>query len=198
LTLRSISVLVRSTFEEGLERAVKARRPNDGDGSQASGPTAAARVRAEGEDFSASFHQLQDAVRGACRRQAAWEGKVVAGIAVALEFAATEPGKALALTVEARRPNFGERNPEQVVLAYFSERLSAVAPAVARKPISTDQSIVESIAVFIRGHLLGGTEARLPATAPDLVYLALMPYLGLEEARRWADFAVRLGEVKVR
>ena len=66
------------------------------------------------------------------------------------------------------------------MLAYFAERLGAVAPTAARKPISTDESIVESIAVFIRGHLLGGTEAELPATAPDLVYLALMPYLGLE------------------
>jgi hypothetical protein len=164
-------------------------RAYGGEGRQASGPTGAARVRAEGEDFSASFHQLQDAVRRACRRQVAWEGKVVAGIEVTLEFASTQPGKALALTVEARRPAFGERNPEQVVLAYFSERLSAVAPTAARKPISTDASIVESIAVFIRGHLLGGTEAQLPATAPDLVYLALMPYLGLEETRRWAASA---------
>ena len=158
-------------------------------GSQASGPTAAARVRAEGEDFSASFHQLQDAVRRACRRQSGWEAKVVAGIEVVLEFASTQPGKALALTVEARRPAFGETNPEQVVLAYFSERLGAVAPTAARKPISTDRSIVESIAVFIRGHLLGGTEAQLPARAPDLVYLALIPYLGLEETKRWAESA---------
>jgi hypothetical protein len=74
-----------------------------------------------------------------------------------------------------------------VVLAYFAERLSAIAPTAARKPISTDESIVESIAVFIRGYLLGGTETELPATAPDLVYLALMPYLGLEETRRWAE-----------
>lgn len=172
---------------------MKTRRVNEGGGCQASGPTAAARVRAEGEDFSASFHQLQDAVRKACRRQAKWEGKVVAGIEVALEFAATQPGKALALTVEARRPAFGERNPEQVVLAYFAERLSMVAPAAARKPISTDESIVESIAVFIRGHLLGGTEAELPATAPDLVYLALMPYLGLKETKRWAEYADPMG-----
>ena len=177
---------------------MKAKQAYGGEGSQASGPTAAARVRAEGEDFSASFHQLRDAVRKACRRQAEWEGKVVAGIEVALEFAATEPGKALALTVEARRPDFGERNPEQVLLAYFSERLSAIAPTAERKPISTDESIVESIAVFIRGHLLGGTEGQLPATAPDLVYLALMPYLGLAETRRWAERAHPAPQIKVR
>jgi hypothetical protein len=185
--------LFGSGFTEGLERAVKARRAYGGDGSQGSGPTAAARVRAEGEDFSASFHQLQDSVRRACRRQAGWEAKVVAGIEVALEFAAQHPGKALALTVEARRPAFGERNPEQVVLAYFAEGLSAVAPATARKPISTDESIVESIAVFIRGHLLGGTEAQLPGAAPDLVYLVLLPYLGLSETKRWAASAGQIG-----
>jgi hypothetical protein len=63
--------------------------------------------------------------------------------------------------------------------------IRTVAPAAVRKPISTD----ESIAVFIRGHLLGGTEAELPPTAPDLVYLALTPYLELKETKRWAKYS---------
>ncbi len=150
-------------------------------------------MRAEGEDFSASFHQLQDAVRKACRRQARWEGKVVAGIEVALEFAATQPGKALALTVEARRPAFGERDPEQVVLTYFAERLSTVAPTAKRKPISTDESIVESKSGLHPRASARRHRGRAAGTAPDLVYLALMPYLGLKETKRWAEYADPMG-----
>jgi hypothetical protein len=181
--------LFRETFTEGLERAVESRREKNGGEGRGSGPTAAARVRNEGEDFSASFLELRDAVGRSCRRQAKWQAKVIAAIEVTLEFAAAEPGKARALTVDARRSAFGDLNPEQVVLHYFAGRLAEVAPAEKRVPISTDEGIVEAIAALIRGHLLGETESALPAAAPDLVYLALMPYLSLAETRRWADAA---------
>jgi hypothetical protein len=154
-----------------------------------SGVSAAALVRDTGEDFSASFLDLQDVVRRSCRRQTKWEAKVVAGLQATLEFAAAYPGKARALTIDARRPAFGDRNPEQVVIAYVAAQIGKVAPAGRRMPISTDESIVEAIAAIVRGHLLAGTAELLPATAPDLVYLSLMPYLGLEETNRWAQAA---------
>jgi hypothetical protein len=152
-----------------------------------SGISAAARVRASGEDFSTSFVELQQAVRDACRRQVKWEAKVVAGIDATLDFAATHPAKAIALTVNARRPAFGERNPEQVVLAHFAGLLGEVTPAERPLPVSTDESIVESIAAVVRGHLLAGTEDQLPEVGPDLVYLTLLPYLGLEGTKRWVE-----------
>jgi hypothetical protein len=161
----------------------------DGRGLGPSSVSAAARVRATGEDFSASFLELQDQVRKTCRRQVKWEAKVVAGIHAALDFAASNPGKAIALTVHARRPAFGDRNPEQVVIAYFVGLLAEVAPAEKRLPISTDESIIESIATIVRGHLLAGTADQLPEVAPDAIYLALLPYLGLEGTRRWAESA---------
>jgi hypothetical protein len=156
-------------------------------GQEPSGVSAAARVRASGEDFSASFHELQQAVVDSCRRQVKWEAKVVAGIDATLDFAATSPAKAIALTVSARRPAFGDRNPEQVVLGHFVGLLNDVTPAERPLPVSTDKSIVESIAAMIRGHLLAGTEDQLPEVAPDLVYLALLPYLGLEGTKRWVE-----------
>jgi hypothetical protein len=152
-----------------------------------SGVSAAARVRASGEDFSASFLELQQAVLDACRRQVKWEAKIVAGIDAALDFAAANPAKAIALTVNARRPAFGDRNPEQVVLAHFAGLLDEVAPAERPLPVSTNRSVVESIAALVRGHLLAGTEDQLPEVAPDLVYLALLPYLGLEGTKRWVE-----------
>jgi hypothetical protein len=158
-------------------------------GQEPSGISAAARVRASGEDFSASFHELQQAVLDSCRRQVKWEAKLVAGIEATLGFAATNPAKAVALTVSARRPAFGERNPEQVVLAHFVDLLGEVTPAERPLPVSTDKSIVESIAAVVRGHLLAGTEDQLPEVAPDLVYLALLPYLGLEGTKRWVESA---------
>ena len=149
--------------------------------------SAAARVRASGEDFSASFLELTETVRASCERVSRWEAKVVAGVQAALDFAAASPAKALALTVNARRPTFGDRNPEQVVIAHFVELLGETTSARPRLPVSTDESIVESIIAMVRGHLLAGTEDQLPEVVPDAVYLALMPYLGLEATRRWAE-----------
>jgi hypothetical protein len=149
--------------------------------------SAIARHRNAGEDFSASFHELQDEVRGACRRQSRWEAKIVAGVRATLDFAAANPAKATALTLDARRPSFGESNPEQVVIAHFVALLGKVAPAERRFPVATDQSIVESVAALIRGHLLRGSEDQLPNSVPDIVYLALMPYLELPEVARWTE-----------
>jgi hypothetical protein len=177
-------------------RSVKASRSTGGEDRGRRPPRASviATRRSEGPDFTASFLELQELVHGACKRESRWEAKVVAGIGASLDFAATEPAKARALTVGARRPAFGERYPEQVVISYFARELGAVAPRARRVAISTDESIVEAIALLVRGHLLQGTEVRLPVAAPDLIYLALVPYLGLGEARDWAESAAPPGE----
>ena len=150
--------------------------------------------RVAGPDFTACFLELREVVAQTCRLQTKWEAKVVAGIQAALGFAAAEPAKARALTVSARRPAFGERYPEQVVISYFARELGAVAPRAKRVAISTDESVVEAIALLVRGHILQRSEDRLPQTAPDLVYLALMPYLSLAEVRHWAESAAVAGK----
>jgi hypothetical protein len=180
------------SLNKGAEAVILSGAKDGGGGARRGSPavSAAARIRAAGDDFSASFVELQEEVREACRRQVEWEAKVVAGIHATLEFAANSPGKALALTVHARRPSFGDRNPEQVVIAHFAGLLGDVTPAARRLPVSTDESIVESAASMVRGHLLAGTEGRLPGLAPDVVYLTLLPYLGLEATKRWAQPAL--------
>jgi hypothetical protein len=142
-------------------------------------------------DFSVSLDRLQDAVQGACARQGRWEEKVAAGIHAALGFAAAEPAAAHALTLYApgHPSERGKRQDE--MLAHFAGLLGQVAPSDSRYSISTDAAIVESIATLVRGHLLAGNAADLPSFAPDLAYLALMPYAGPAGARRWAETSAR-------
>jgi hypothetical protein len=149
---------------------------------------AAAAAPASAKEFSASFEQLRKEVRKACARHTRWETRVSAGIQAALEFAAANPRKARVLTVEGR----GDRQDE--VIEHFTEMLEDVTPT-DRFPISTDRAIVGSIATMVRSHLLTDSAGRLPRLAPDLVYLALMPYLGLVGARRGAERAAQLGVV---
>jgi hypothetical protein len=149
--------------------------------------TAAARVRRGSAQFLPSFIALQGAVSRACARQVEWEAKVCAGIRAVLDFCAAEPLAARALTINARRRDGVAGGYEQELFNYFADRLAGVTPKEARFPISTDEGIIESIAIAVRGHLLADTAEQLPELAPELIYLALMPYTGLTGARHWAE-----------
>jgi hypothetical protein len=165
-----------------------------GERRQASFPAAAIPWRAPTADFLPSFVGLQDAVRKACASHSEWEARVAAGINATLDFAAAEPDAIHALTIDARRQTSSGGNRQDEVIAYFAELLGGVAPAESRHSASSDESIIESIAVIVRGHLLSGTTDQLTKLAPDVIYLILMPYVGIAAAGRWAD-AFALAEI---
>lgn len=138
-------------------------------------------------DFLSSFVALQGVVSSACSVEEEWQEKVAAGIRAALEFVAADPPAAHALTIDARRQHLPEGDREQEVIAYFARLLTGVAPTEKRFPITTDEGTIEAIALVARGHLIAGTVDELPSLTPEFVYLALMPYTGLAEARRWTE-----------
>jgi hypothetical protein len=154
---------------------------------QESGLSDAARARAPTEDFSTCFRELREIVGTACTRHHEWEARVAAGVRAALEFASANPAKAHALTIAARRRSTpgGGREPE--VIAYFAALLGEGVPTQVDSSVSTEEVLAESIATVIRGHLLAERSEQLPRLAPDLVYLTLLPYLGITKARHWAE-----------
>jgi len=168
----------------------------DGSGRQdeAPGASAAARVRTSGADFSSSFSKLEDVISRACARHTDWEARIAGGIQAALEFAAACPAAANALTLQARRAD-RDGHREEEVIAYFTELLAEAAPPQKLFPICTDEAIVESIATVVRGSLLRGDADQLPNVAPDLIYLALVPYAGISEARRWTELFMPVSSV---
>lgn len=137
-------------------------------------------------DFGPSFAALKDAVARACSREGRWETRIVAGIGAVVEFALENPAGARALTVCAGAQATDGTDLEGEMLGYFAELLEDVAPDEMLFPISSPEGIVETAALMIRGHLLAGRVERIGELGPELVYLALMPYVGLDNARRWA------------
>jgi hypothetical protein len=150
------------------------------------GVTAEALSRRGTAEFGPSSAALKVAVSRACAEEDDWEARIVAAIGAVIEFTLEEPAAARALTVCAGAFATEERDPERELLAYFSERLELIAPFEMLFPISSAEGIVETAAILIRGLLLVGTTERLPELGPELVSLTLMPYLGLDGARRWA------------
>jgi hypothetical protein len=150
------------------------------------GVTAEEISRRGAAEFGPSFAALKDAVGRACAREGEWEARIVAGIVAVLEFTLEDLAAARALTVCAGAQTADGTDLEGEMLAYFAELLEDVAPDRMLFPISSPESIVETTAVMIRGHLLAGRVERIGELGPELVYLALMPYVGLDSAREWA------------
>jgi len=150
------------------------------------GVTAEEIARRGGAEFEPSYGALKAAVNRACVRESQWEARVVAGIGAVVEFTLEDLAAARALTVCAGALTAEDRDLEGEMLAHFAGLLEDVAPEEMLFPISSAAGIVETTAVLIRGHLLAGRVERIEELGPELVYLALMPYVGLDEAREWA------------
>lgn len=150
------------------------------------GVTAEEIARRGTADFEPSFEALRGAVENACDQGARWEAQVVAGVAAVVEFSLEDEAAARALTVCAAALATDGDDPEGRVHAYFANLLLRTVPGEMLFPISSPMGIVETAAILIKGHLLAGESESLPSLGRELVYLVLMPYLGLGGARRWA------------
>ena len=138
-------------------------------------------------DFSSNVEQLEITVLEACAHRGEWPEKVVAGISAALDFAAANPDAARILAIDARTSGSGSDYLRMVEL--FSHLFASEAPCQPRLAVAPEQALVGGIAMMVAKHLRSGHLDRLGQAAPELVYLALLPYLGFDEAKRWASSA---------
>ena len=129
------------------------------------------------------------AILEACRQQELWPAKVAAAIAAAIDFAATEPKSVQLLTVEAliQRPDGGRRYVHTI--EHFAELLRAEAPVDESRPKSTEQALVGGVATTIADRMRHETPSELTPSIPELIEFVLLPYVGEEEAKRWARWA---------
>lgn len=136
--------------------------------------------------------RLEQEVAAACAGEADWAGRVAAGVRAAVEFAAAEPAAALVLT-ERASARWAQGEPEFVALVdRFAALLSRGAPP--RNPRLPDtRTVVARIARQVNLELEAGRGGEIADVAPDLTFLALMPYLGFAGARRWSEPAPARG-----
>jgi hypothetical protein len=132
------------------------------------------------------FEGLESAVLDACARRAEWPAQVAAAIYAGVDFAIAHPELVDQLSDERGGGAAEQRRYDLVIsrLAYF---LREKAPAGQRLPGSTDEALVGGVVGLVGDHLRIGRTERLARLRPDLVLLTLLPYLGFDEARRWAN-----------
>lgn len=141
---------------------------------------------ASDSDLSVALTGLETAVLDACGGEGEWPAQIAAGIYAGVDYAIANPEVALDLTLDVAATPDCMRRYERMVgrLAGF---IQVRAPVGTRLPPSTDEALVAGIVGLVGDHIRVGRLDRLAELRPELVLLTLLPYLGFDEAKRWAD-----------
>jgi hypothetical protein len=140
-------------------------------------------------DFPTSFEQLKASVREACAGQDEWPAKIAAGIRGAVDFCVANPVAAQALVIETRTAA-GQKDYLEMVDG-FAEFIDREVRAEKRPAGPTDEALVAALTAIVAHHIRSERLDRLEEAVPELVCLALLPYLGFDEAKGWADITAR-------
>lgn len=138
----------------------------------------------------AIFERFLGLVFRACNAASEWPFKVRAVVEAALEYAAAEPAQVGLLTLD---PLSADVEMTQRVLA-SNEHLAALlsrgrslSEEAAALPELTEKSVIGALTAIVSSRIAAGEPKRLPELAPQLVELALTPYVGAAEAKRVAS-----------
>ncbi len=136
--------------------------------------------------FPLALANLEAAVLDACAGEEQWPAQVAAGIYAGVDYAIAHPEVAETLAFDNGGEADGIRRYESVIgrLAGF---IRVKAPTEGRLPAATDETLVAGMVGLVGDHLRIGRVDRLEQLRPDLVLLTLLPYLGFDEAQRWAN-----------
>ncbi|HKO37709.1 MAG TPA: hypothetical protein VJU14_05015 [Solirubrobacterales bacterium] len=137
-------------------------------------------------DFEASRAALERAVGSSCAGQDYWPRAIVAGIDAALEFAAESPGAAQVLTERAGE-RWKEREPRFTAMVERFARLLARGAPPANPRLPSPQGVVICIVKLVNLRIESGRPQEVRELAPDLAFLALLPFVGFAGAQRWSQ-----------
>ncbi len=136
--------------------------------------------------FPLALNRLETAVLDACAGADEWPAQVAAAIYAGVDFAIENPAAAGELTMEAAA-RAGDISQYERVIGRLAGFIRVNAPIESRLPVSTDEAVVAGIVGLVGDHVRAGRVKRLSQLRPELVLLALLPYLGFEDAQSWAN-----------
>lgn len=139
--------------------------------------------------FEAAFARLQVAVEQASAEKHEWAAKAAAAVAATLEFATTDPEAAQLLTNEALARGAEGISRHERVISYAADQLATgrnLRPENAQLPEITERALVGGLVMLVAQRLDQNTMDQLPQATPEMIEFVLTPYVGADEARRFA------------
>jgi hypothetical protein len=139
--------------------------------------------------FQLALEGLEAAILDACVAETRWPARISAGINAGVDLAIANPAIIRTLTVDPLYDGDCKERYDRLVgrLAGF---VRVKAPVGQRSP-ATSEAAVGGIVGLVGDHIRTGRLDRLEELRPELVLLTLLPYLGFEEAQRWANETAR-------
>jgi AcrR family transcriptional regulator len=110
-----------------------------------------------------------------------WPRQLAAGLRALIEVFGTEPALARLVIVEvlaAGRRALAHRDAALARFAAFFDGGNDLLPAAIRGRDEVAQAVIGGLYEALYRYVLAGEAERLPELMPDLVYCALLPYLG--------------------
>jgi AcrR family transcriptional regulator len=121
-----------------------------------------------------------------------WADQISIGLEVFLEMVATETPRATLCLVESQAAGPAALARYQGMLELVAPKLRegrALNPRSARLPEGLEVAIAGGIAWLVHQRLVAGEAAEIKALLPEMLQIALTPYVGEVEAGRAADAA---------
>jgi hypothetical protein len=140
----------------------------------------------DGDRLPGQLGVLEDAVLEACSGQDPWPAQIAAGVYAGVGFVIANPDLSQSWLAEMAKDSEYGSQYERIV-GRFAGFIRMRAPANARLPASSDEALVAGIVGLVGDHVRIGRFDRLAELRPELVQLALLPYLGFTESQRWAN-----------
>lgn len=137
-------------------------------------------------EFARCRARLEETLAGSCEPAAEWPDAVAAAVQAALEFAAADPAAARVLTAGAIARERGEESNFTAMVDHLAGLLSTGAPPPNPR-LPGAAGVITRIARQVNLEIEAGRAGEMVEIAPDLTFLALLPYLGFAGARRWAQ-----------
>jgi AcrR family transcriptional regulator len=137
--------------------------------------------------YDDAVERLRADVLTACAEGGDWADRVCAALAAGLAGLAERPAQANLLLVEGLRAGPGVYGRFQGAVESFVPYLRDSAPGrtqAGRAAEAADEAVIGGIASLLGRRVLDGKASRLERFFPELAEFALVPYLGVAEARR--------------
>jgi AcrR family transcriptional regulator len=137
--------------------------------------------------YDSFLERLWADAASACQGAGLWPDRVKAAVGAILESLVEASSLARAFVVEAATASLAGAERQVAAMDRFASLLRegrGVYPQADALPEATERALVGGLASIVSGCLLAEDPQALPGLEPELVELVLIPYLGVEEARR--------------
>lgn len=142
----------------------------------------------EPDERTAAIAGLEGSLLKACATERVWPARVAAAICAGLDFVGENPAAARLLTERdgSDPPQFRQY---RVLVGRLTGFVRATAPSGPQAMGSVDEALVAGMVGLIGDHIRLERLDRLKELRAEIVFLVLLPYVGFEEAQRWANWA---------